>query len=59
MIGRITCKQAHRLVSERMDRPLSNGERLRLWLHLRFCVACSRFEQHMAAIRGAVRRLGQ
>ncbi len=26
---------AHRLLSERLDRPLGGGERWRLWLHLK------------------------
>ncbi len=56
---RITCRQAHRLLSERLDRPLEGPERWRLWLHLRFCDLCSRFEQHMGVLRAAVRRLGQ
>lgn len=56
---RITCKQAHRLLSERLDRPLAGGERWRLWLHLRFCEVCSRFERQMDFLRAAVRRLGE
>ena len=56
---RITCRQAHRLLSERLDRPLAGAERWRLWLHLRLCDMCSRFERHMAFVRAAVRRLGE
>jgi hypothetical protein len=56
---RITCKQAHRLLSERLDRPLADGERWRLWLHLRFCDMCTRFARHMDFMRRAVRRLGE
>jgi hypothetical protein len=56
---RITCKQAHRLLSERLDRPLAGAERWRLWLHLRFCEMCSRFERQMDFLRAAVRRLGE
>lgn len=54
---RITCRQAHRLLSERMDRPLAAGERFRLWLHLTVCDMCTRFAQNMATLRAAVRRL--
>ena len=56
---RITCKQAHQLLSERLDRPLPRAERWRLWLHLRFCEMCSRFERQMDFLRAAVRRLGE
>ncbi len=47
----ITCKQAHRLLSERLDRPLGRGERWRLWLHLRFCDMCSRVGRQMDFLR--------
>ena len=56
---RITCKHAHRLLSERLDRPLQGGDRWRLWLHLKVCEMCSRFERQIAFMRSAVRRLGQ
>lgn len=55
----ITCKHAHRLLSERLDRPLQGGERWRLWLHLKVCEMCSRFERQVEFLRSAVRRLGQ
>jgi hypothetical protein len=55
---RITCREAHRLLSERLDRPLMRGERWRLRLHLMLCEMCSRFERHMGLLRAAVRRLG-
>ena len=57
--ARITCQHAHRLLSERLDRPLGSGERWRLWLHLKLCEMCSRVERQMAFMRSAVRRLGQ
>lgn len=56
---RIPCSHAHRLLSERMDRPIVGGERCRLWLHLRICEMCSRFERQIDLMRSAVRRLGQ
>jgi hypothetical protein len=61
MNGRIllTCRQAHRLLSERQDRPLGRRERWKLWLHLRVCDMCSRFERHLGIVRAAVRRLGE
>jgi hypothetical protein len=56
---RITCLHAHRLLSEQLDRPLAGGERWRLWLHLKLCEMCSRFERQVAFLRAAVRRLGE
>lgn len=55
----ITCKQAHRLLSERLDRPLGRSERWRLWLHLKFCDMCSRVGRQMDFMRASVRRLGE
>ena len=56
---RITCSRAHRLLSERMDRPIEPGDRWRLWLHLLICDMCSRFERQIDLMRMAIRRLGQ
>jgi len=56
---KITCKEAHHLLSDRMDRPLERGERWRLWLHLRFCGMCSRVDRQMDFLRSAMRRLGE
>ncbi len=55
---RIPCKHAHRLLSERMDRPLSTGERWRLRLHLAICDVCSRFDRQLSLLSAAVRRIG-
>jgi hypothetical protein len=54
----IPCRHAHQLLSERMDRPLGTGDRLRLWLHLRICHMCARIERQMDFIRSAMQRLG-
>jgi hypothetical protein len=54
----ITCRQAHRLLSERMDHALSPGDQVRLWFHLHACDLCSRVEKHMELMRAAVRRIG-
>jgi hypothetical protein len=56
---RITCRHAHRLLSERMDHALSPGDRVRLWFHLHACDLCSRVERHMDFLREAVRRYGR
>lgn len=55
----ITCKDAHRMMSEHMDRPLTLGARLRLKLHLSICDACSRVARQFSLIRSSVRRLGE
>jgi len=55
---RIPCKHAHRLLSERIDRPLNPFERLRLRLHLAVCDACSRFDRQLDLLGAAIRRLG-
>lgn len=46
-------------MSERMDRELGPGERLRLRLHLTVCATCSRIERQMQFLRQAMRRLGE
>ena len=51
-----TCREVHRLVSERMDRELSLLERTRLRLHLMVCAACTRFHGQMDLLRQAMRR---
>jgi hypothetical protein len=55
---KMSCRDAHQLLSERMDRPLGGLERLRLRLHLGICRACSRVERQMDLMRHAMRRLG-
>jgi hypothetical protein len=56
---RIPCSHAHRLLSERLDRPIESGDRWRLWLHLRVCEMCSRFERQIDLMRAAVRRMAK
>jgi hypothetical protein len=55
---RVSCNHAHELLSERMDKPLPRDRAWRLWLHLRFCDACSRVERQLELMRSAMRRLG-
>ena len=57
--GKLTCKEAHRVLVSRMDRELSTGERLRLHAHLFVCDACTRFSHQMGVLRSAMQRLGQ
>ena len=57
--GKLTCKEAHRVLVSRMDRELSTGERLHLHAHLFVCDACTRFSHQMGVLRSAMHRLGQ
>ena len=60
MIRRLThmlsCREATRLLSQREDRRLSYGERVKLQLHLCVCTACTRFSRQLAFLRQAVSR---
>jgi predicted anti-sigma-YlaC factor YlaD len=51
-----TCKEVHRLTSERLDRELSIVERVRVRLHLLLCIGCRNFDRQMRLIRDAMRR---
>jgi hypothetical protein len=52
----LSCREATRLLSQREDRRLSYGERIKLHLHLGVCTACSRFSRQLAFLRQAVSR---
>jgi hypothetical protein len=54
----LTCREASRLLSERLDRPLRARERLALQFHLLMCIACGRAGRHFAVLRKAILRLG-
>jgi hypothetical protein len=41
----LSCRNATRLISDRMDRSLSCGERVRLGVHLLLCPPCQRFRR--------------
>lgn len=51
----ISCKEASRLVSERLDRQLGITERARLRIHLTICVACGRVTRQFDFLRRAAR----
>lgn len=55
---KITCKQAHVLLSERLDRGLGPMEVVRLRLHLTVCDMCSRVARQFRFLSDAVRRIG-
>jgi hypothetical protein len=52
----LNCKEASRLLSQRLDAPLPPGRRLALFLHLLFCDACRHFERQTMLLREAMRR---
>ncbi|SJN53157.1 hypothetical protein VR7878_00204 [Vibrio ruber DSM 16370] len=47
----MNCKQATRLLSERMERTLTTKEKLALRLHTGMCSSCRRFGKQMDDIR--------
>ena len=53
----LSCKQASRLISQSLDRPLSWRERFSLRLHLVLCDMCTQFRHHLHTMRMAVRQL--
>jgi hypothetical protein len=58
MIAWLKCREAARLASHRMDRPLSFGERVSLRVHLAICDGCTNFEKQVKFLRTAIARLG-
>lgn len=47
----LSCKQATRLCSEALDRPLDVRERLSLRMHLMMCSGCANYRAQMALLR--------
>jgi len=54
---KLSCREASRLLSQSMDRPLGLAERARLRLHLTLCDACRNFNRQLDFLRRAVARL--
>ena len=54
----LSCKEAARLVSQRLDRELGFGERVMLRVHLTICDGCTNFKSQVAFLRKAMARLG-
>ncbi len=50
----LSCKEAMRLASEKLDRDLSFWQRLSLRLHVLMCQACSRYGGQIAMLDRAV-----
>ena len=53
----LSCKEAARLVSQRLDRELGFGERVMLRVHLTICDGCTNFKHQVAFLRKAMSRL--
>lgn len=49
----ISCKEASRLASQKLDRNLNFGERFQLRLHLMYCAGCRRMEKQFRFLRQA------
>jgi predicted anti-sigma-YlaC factor YlaD len=56
---RLTCKQAHRVIVESLDRDLKVMDDVRVRLHLRRCPCCAEFVKQMDLMRTAMRRIGR
>lgn len=55
----LSCRDASRLQSDRLDRPLRAGEKLALEFHLMMCRACSRAEKQLGILRKAMSGLAK
>lgn len=52
---RLSCREASRLISDALDRPLQRYERVSLHLHLLLCANCRHFRGQMAVLRAGLR----
>jgi hypothetical protein len=52
----LSCKEASRLISQSLDRPLTVRERLGLRFHLFFCDMCTAFKRQLGVISAAVKQ---
>lgn len=50
------CQAAIRLQSEALDHPLSQRQRLGLWIHLALCRWCLRYGKHIRFLRTAAQQ---
>lgn len=55
---KMSCKQASRLISAGLDRPLTRMEQVRLSMHLVLCGNCRQFRLQMNLLRTAARKAG-
>lgn len=52
----LSCREATRLISSGMDRPLPIWKRISLRVHVLICTLCERYRRQLLFIRNAVRR---
>lgn len=50
MLRIITCQNATMLLEQRVSQPMPRPLRASLWLHLRYCVYCSRYARQTVLI---------
>ena len=55
-VFRISCQHASRLLSQREEGALAFGPRLRLWVHLTVCEACTNVARQFKTLRLAMQR---
>ena len=55
-VFRISCQHASRLLSQREELPLALGARIRLWIHLTVCDACTNVARQFQTLRLAMQR---
>jgi hypothetical protein len=53
----LTCKEASKLVSQSLDRPLTWLEKIQLKLHLLICNPCTQFKRQLNMLRTALQRV--
>lgn len=51
----LSCHDATRLMSEKLDRKLGSLEAMNLRFHLMLCQGCRHFDQHMFSLRQLTR----
>ncbi len=59
VVAMMSCREASRLLSDGLDRPLRVRERLALRLHLAMCRNCSRTAEHLRFIARAMSLLAR
>lgn len=55
----MNCRTATRLLSEKLERPLSRGERIALWFHCLMCGGCRNFGRHLTQLRVLAQRFAR
>ena len=50
MLRIITCQNATLLLEKQADHAVPRGQRLSLWLHLRYCISCNRYARQTVLI---------